>query len=75
MYDDGRVYVGEWRGDEWYGFGSLYMPDGCSILNAHWIAHERTHSPQLLPQQHFALEEIFTPGQVQMAAARMQLTR
>lgn len=57
VYDDGRVFVGEWRGDEWcaarsapacfcytrprYGFGSLYMPDGCAIMNAHWIGHER----------------------------------
>jgi hypothetical protein len=44
-YDDGRVFVGEWRGDEWYGYGSLYMPDGCAVVNAHWIAHERAPPP------------------------------
>jgi hypothetical protein len=45
VYDDGRVFVGEWRGDEWYGYGSLYMPDGCAVVNAHWIAHERASPP------------------------------
>ncbi len=45
VYEDGRVFEGEWRGDEWYGFGSLFMPDGCAIIGAHWIAYERTNPP------------------------------
>jgi hypothetical protein len=73
VYDDGRVFVGEWRGDEWYGLGSLYMPEGCSILNAHWIAHERTRL-LLRPVRH-AAREVITLVQVRMAVARMRMTR
>ena len=42
-FDDGAIYVGEWRDDKLHGRGTMYRPDGSIEQEGVWI--DGTFSP------------------------------